>query len=351
MKFGIIGLGAHGITHANVLTRLGQTVIGVDANSEARAEFGETFDAKTYKNTASLYEQDIAGIIIATPNKFHEATATEALDAGFPTLIEKPLAHDLPSAERIVEVADQTGCPCLVSFSNKFQTACSVAKSYVESGYFGKITHIRARHVRRRGIPGRGTWYTSKDIAGGGALLDIGANLVNVLLYLTGWPTITEVVGNARSEFGKQDNYAYLDMYDDNGQAKMYDVEDSVTAFCKFGDGMTASIEVAWAANAQPEHKYVIQGTDAGAELRLSNDLSEKNESPLTNELSLLETRPDDIDHHVDAAVTVPDSDPLEREMRHFIAAATDEEHPTLNSVQQGLRVQRAIDTIYTASR
>lgn len=350
MKIGIVGLGAHGLNHAAVLDRLGCTLVGIDADLSARDRFESQFDADSLDSPDALTD-DVEAVVIATPNKFHEPAAVDALEAGFDVLIEKPLAHTLESAERIAKTARNTDAMCAVSFSNKFQTACSVAKSYVNSGYFGDVTHVRARHIRRRGIPGRGTWYTSKNIAGGGALLDIGANLVNVLLYLIGWPETTEVLGASRSEFGKQDDYAYLEMYGDDGQAKMYDVEDSVTAFCKFEDGTTATIEVAWAANARPEHTYVLQGTEAGAELELSNNLSSGDGTPQTNHLRLLETRSGKVDHHADSTVTVPDRDPLEAEMKQFLSAVDSEEQPELNSVDQALAVQRTIDDIYRASR
>lgn len=347
MQFGVVGLGAHGTIHAGALQRLGYEMIGVDADQAVRSTFESKFDSETVGSPDQLYRMNPDAIVISTPNKFHEPTAVNALERGFDIMIEKPLAHNLDSARRIASAAEESDAVCGVSFTNKFQNVCRVARSYVEEGYFGEISHVRARHVRRRGIPGRGTWYTSDDIAGGGALMDIGANLLNLLLYLTGWPEATDIAGRTRSEFGKHDDYAYLEMYGEDGQARMYDAEDSVAAFCEFESGMTASMEIAWAANAETGHSYTLQGSEAGAKLRLPNELSDivDNDS-VQSELTLFETRSHGVDHFVDSEVRVPLGDPFEREIERFVEAIEQGALET-NTVEQAMQVQRMIDDIY----
>lgn len=351
MEFGIIGLGTHGAHHARLLAEMGHEVIGVDADPDARTRFHSQFDAPVFDAPEEIFDRDLTAIVITTPNKFHEPTAVPALEAGFDLLIEKPLAHTLESAQRIEATAKDTGNICAVSFSNKFQTVCRVARSYVTDGDLGEITHVRARHVRRRGIPGRGTWYTSNEIAGGGALMDIGANLINLLLYLTGWPTLEETMVTTRSDFGKQDDYAYLEMYGEDDQARMYDVEDSVVGFCEFENGMTASIEIAWAANTTEEHVYTIQGTGGGARLEVPNDLSDiTTDADVANDLYLFETRSTGADHFIDSEVTVPLNNPFEAELTHFLEALEAGDRPALNNVDQAVQVQRVIDQFYDAS-
>lgn len=351
MEFGIIGLGTHGSHHARWLGEMGHEVIGVDADPDARTQFHDQFDAPVFDTPAEIYDRDLTAVVVTTPNKFHEPTAVRALNAGFDVLIEKPLAHTLESAERIADAAKEAGNVCAVSFSNKFQTVCRVARSYVADGYLGDITHVRARHVRRRGIPGRGTWYTSNEIAGGGALVDIGANLINLLLYLTGWPELSETMVTTRSDFGRQDDYAYLEMYGDDDQARMYDVEDSVVGFCEFETGMTATIEIAWAANTPEEHVYTIQGTGGGAQLEVPNDLGDITAgADVANDLHMFETRSTGADHFIDSEVTVPVNNPFEAELTHFLEAVEAGERPALNNIDQALQVQRVIDQLYAAS-
>ncbi|GAA0682898.1 Gfo/Idh/MocA family protein [Natronoarchaeum mannanilyticum] len=352
LTVGLVGLGTHGANHVKILEDLGHEVLGVDADTAAREAFQEQYDATTFESLEELYEQDLDAVIISTPNKFHETAAIDALQADHDVLLEKPLAHNLESAENIADVANQTGNICMVGYHHRYRNICQVAKSYVEDGYLGEITHIDAQFVRRRGVPGRGTWYTSQEIAGGGALIDVGAHLLDLLLFWTDWPTITDVMATARSDFGQHDDYSYLHMWGEDDRGKMYDVEDSVTAFCEFDSGMTANIQVAWAANMESSHSYRIQGTEAGMTVDITNTLQEvQPEVDQRNDLQLYEARSGRRDHFVNSEVIVSSNDPYRDELETFLGGVRSSERPDMTNVEQALDVQRAIDRIYQASR
>ncbi|WP_226483325.1 Gfo/Idh/MocA family protein [Natrinema amylolyticum] len=352
LTVGLVGLGTHGTNHVKILDELGHDVLGVDADTAAREAFQERRGATTFESLEELYERDPDAIIISAPNKFHETTAIDALEAGHDVLLEKPLAHDLESAECIADVANRTGNICMVGYHHRYRNVCQVAKSYIEDGYLGEVTHIDARFVRRRGVPGRGTWYTSKDIAGGGALMDVGAHLLDLLLFWTDWPTITDAMATVRSDFGQHDDYSYLHMWGEDDRGKMYDVEDSVTAFCEFDSGMTASIQVAWAANMESSHSYRIQGTEAGMTVDITNTLREvEPEVDQRNDLRLYEARSGRRDHFVDSEIIVSSNDPYRDELETFLDAVRSDERPAMTNVDQALAVQRAIDRLYRTSR
>ncbi|QLG48097.1 Gfo/Idh/MocA family protein [Natrinema halophilum] len=352
LMVGIVGLGPHGTNHVDILSELGHEVYGVDADTSARQAFQEQYDATIFESLDELYDQDLDAIIISTPNKFHETAAIDALETGHDILLEKPLAHNVESAERIADVADRTENVCMVGFHHRFRRVCQVAKSYIEEGYLGEITHIDAQFVRRRGIPGRGTWYTSQDIAGGGALIDIGAHLLDLLFFWTDWPTLAQTMATSRSDFGQHDDYSYLHMWGEDDRGKLYDVEDSVTAFCEFDSGTTANIQVAWAANVASSHSYRFRGTEAGMSVDITNTLEEvEPEVEQRNDLRLYETRSRRCDHFVDSEVIVPSNDPYRDELETFLEAVRSGQRPEMTNVEQALEVQRAIDRIYQASR
>lgn len=351
LTIGIVGLGSHGKNHVAMLRELGHSVVGVDADPEARRTFERTFDTETHEQPAALYERGVDAAIISTPNKFHEGAAVGALEHDLDVLLEKPLAHDLESAERIADVAAETGNICLVGYHHRYRAICQVARSYIEEGYLGELSHVNARFLRRRGVPGRGTWFTSQEIAGGGALTDIGAHLVDMLLFLTGRPNLVEVMAVSRSDFGHRDDYSYLHMWGDDNEARMYDVEDSVTAFCRFENGLTATIEVAWATNDTAEHAYKIRGTEAGAHLDITNSLDEVDPAvDVRNDLELYEARSGGSDHFVNSEVVAPLNDPYREELETFLTAVRTGERPDQNNVTQALAVQRVIARLYDAS-
>jgi len=162
VRVGIVGLGGIGHHHADrLIDHNAELVGGVDINGEARRRFNETYGVSTYEDNAELHSVADA-VLITTPNRFHEQYAVDALEAGCDVLLEKPLAHTLESAGRIVEAAHNAEGFCMVGFNNRFSAPVEVIKEQQADGRFGDFSHIEANYVRRRGIPGRGSWFTSK---------------------------------------------------------------------------------------------------------------------------------------------------------------------------------------------
>ncbi|MCU4975525.1 Gfo/Idh/MocA family oxidoreductase [Halobacteria archaeon AArc-m2/3/4] len=351
LTLGIVGLGTHGVNHAQILRSLGHDVVGVDADPNVRSEFESQFETTTYERPSELFETDIDAVIISTPNKFHETVATKAFEADLDVLLEKPLAHTVESAERIVEAAERTDRICMVGFHHRFRSTCMVLKEYIDEGYLGEISHIQAKFIRRRGVPGRGTWYTSNEIAGGGALMDVGGHLLDLLLHFYDWPSLSDVIARSRSEFGPREDYAYLHMWGEDGEARMYDVEDSVNAFLEFENGATADIEVAWAANARSTHTYNVRGTKAGVALDITNTLTEvEPRVDQRNDLELYEVRSGGGDHFVNSSIVCSHNDPYRDELQSFLDAVVSGDRPEQNNVHQALDVQHVVNDIYRAA-
>ncbi|MFC7187662.1 Gfo/Idh/MocA family protein [Halorubrum yunnanense] len=338
---GIVGLGGIGNHHATKLTERGANLVGgMDIDADVRRRFHEEFGVRAYEDETELYEECDA-VLVTTPNRFHEEYAVSALEAGLGVLLEKPLAHTLGSAERIAAAARDAEGFCMVGFNNRFAEPVQVIKGYQEEGRFGETTHVEANYVRRRGVPGRGSWFTSGDVAGGGALIDIGVHAVDLALYFLDHPEVIEVSGETRSEFGGRDDYAYLHMWGDDDGPDGFDVEDSASAFIRDADGNTVSLEVAWATNRPTNDEFVIWGTEAGATFdRGSDELA-------IHEASAL----DGGRHHFsDAEVETREGDSHAAEQATFLDAVAAGEAPAINTIEEGLSVQRVIDAIYRSS-
>ncbi len=339
VRVGVIGLGNIGHYHAERLLELDAELVGgMDVQPDARRRFGETFNVETFAEATTLYERADA-IIITTPNCFHEEYAVSALEAGLDVLLEKPLAHTLESAERIAAAAREAEGFCMVGFNNRFANPVETIKYYQREGRFGDMRHVEANYVRRRGIPGRGSWFTTKDIAGGGALIDIGVHAIDLSLYFLDFPEIVEVSGVTRSEFGDRDDYAYVEMWGEDIGPEGFDVEDSATAFIRSADGQTISLEVAWATNRPTNDEFYLRGTDAGARFDRGN-----------HELTMFETSPGGSDHFLDSDVETRPNDTHQSEQRLFVESVAAGVAPDRNTIDQGLAVQRVIDAIYRSS-
>ncbi|MEF8976058.1 MAG: Gfo/Idh/MocA family oxidoreductase, partial [Halapricum sp.] len=283
-RIGIVGLGGIGTYHADcLLDNDADLVAGLDIDPAARDSFASEYDAEIYTDRSSFYEA-VDAVIVTTPNAYHEEYAVGALKAGLSVLVEKPLAHTLESAERIAAVAESADGICLVGFHNRFDPRAEALAAYRNDGFFGTIQHVDATYVRRRGIPGQGSWFTDADIAGGGALIDIGVHAIDLVLSIMDFPTVTEVSGVTRSTFGPRSDYVDVDGWGvENGDVS---VEDSVTAQLRTDEDATVSVDVAWATNRPDEKAFRIRGTEGGAHLDMKG------------ELTLYESTARGVDHH-----------------------------------------------------
>ena len=338
-QIGIVGLGGIGHYHADLLEEQAADLVGgVDISGDARRAFSEKYNVSTYEQVDDLLEIADA-LFVTTPNRFHEEYTVKALSAGLDVLLEKPLAHSLDSAQRIVDAAHAAEGFCMVGFNNRFSAPVEVIKQYQQDGRFGELSHIEANYIRRRGIPGRGSWFTSKEVAGGGALIDIGVHAIDLALYFLDFPTITEVSGTARSQFGTREDYAFVEMWGDDIGPQGFDVDDSVSAFIRTDRGQTISLDVAWATNRPTNDEFVLRGTGAGATFDRAS-----------HELTIYEDSKAGRDHLTDAQIETRASDTHKTEQQYFLEHVDADRTPARNTVAEGLAVQKVIDAIYRSS-
>ncbi|SIR84513.1 Gfo/Idh/MocA family protein [Natronorubrum thiooxidans] len=338
IKTGIVGLGNIGQYHAERLVELGVPLVGgMDVATEARSRFARRYDVDVYEDHHELYDS-VDAIIITTPNKYHEQYAVDAFERDLHVLLEKPLAHSLESATRIASAAAESDGHSMVGFNNRFANTVRIVRNRIERGELGEVTHVEANYVRRRGIPGRGSWFTRRQIAGGGALIDLGVHAIDLALFLLGYPAVTEVTGVTRGDFGSSEEYAYLEMWGEDAGPSGFDVDDSASAFVRCTDDRTISLEVAWATNRPATHEFVIQGTKSAARFDLlEGDLTVHSASSLGP------------DHLEDTAIETRQNDTHADEQQAFFDRINRGDVDD-SSVQQALTVQRVIDAVYRSS-
>jgi len=337
LRVGIVGLGGIGHLHAESVRTLSHELVGgVDVSDVARSRFQDRFGVATFSSYQDLFEAGVDAIFVATPNRFHEEHAVAALKTDVSVLVEKPLAHTLSSAERIVSAAERSRALCTVGFNERYSNGVNVIMSHQSDGFFGDIYHVDAHYIRRRGIPGIGSWFTESDIAGGGALLDIGVHTIDLALYFLGFPPVREVIGTTRSDFGPDPDYTYLEMWGDERRAGTFNVEDSAFGFIRCTGDKSVCLNVAWAANQRNNDVFRIYGTEAGAEYDRGSE-----------EVTLFEVSSGGSSHYIDSKVTAHRSETHRRQDRAFLRAVTTGDSSGLVLMEEALTVQRAIDAIY----
>lgn len=336
VSVGFVGLGNIARLHADEMGAFGASIGGgLDVDQAARESFATEYGVATFTDREELFAV-VDAIVVTTPNAYHEEYVVDALEAGLSVLVEKPLAHTLESAQRIAAAAESAEGFVMVGFHNRFREPVQVAANYENDGKLGDVTHVEANYVRRRGVPGRGSWFTRAEVAGGGSVVDIGTHVIDLGLHLAGYPEVVEVSATTRAEFGGEEDYTYLDMWGEDYGPGEINVDDSASAFLRCADGTTLSIEIAWATNRPPSQEYYLRGTGAGARLDLED-----------GSLELYETSAAGAPHHRTTDVATTNRDPHRAEERYFLECVSGGRAPEMNTVEQGLSVQRVMDAIY----
>lgn len=221
---------------------------------------------KDYKELLNVPGLD--AVDICTPNYLHSIIAVEALNKGIHVFCEKPDAVSVGEAEKMKLAAEKSGKVLMVMRNNRYNEYSKFLKKYIEEGKMGDIYTARCGWQRRRGIPGKGGWFTTKAQSGGGPLIDLGVHMIDLCIWLMGNPTPVSVSGATYCKFAESDTEAdsVHSMYGEAKAGGIFDVEDLAFGFIRFDNGCTMQIEFSWASNVECEKVFVdLRGTKAGA--------------------------------------------------------------------------------------
>ena len=279
LRAGVVGLGWAGEQHLKNYLRMPD----VEVVALAGLEVERLRDLGVRYGVSGLHERwedlvardDLDIVSVAVPNHLHAPVSIAALDGGRHVLCEKPLARTGPEAERIVDSARKAGRVLEIAFTQRERGDVQALKRHVEEGNLGRIYHAKATWMRRDGIPGMGSWFTSKEMAGGGPLIDLGVHMIDMALYLMDEPEAESVSCVTYAELGPQGRGSRGS--DDDGTKTIvgdaYEVEDLATAFIRLSGGATLNLEAGWAAyrDSSDDFGVTLYGTDGGAEMKVRN--------------------------------------------------------------------------------
>lgn len=230
MRIGLIGAGNIGRLRANAINKSNscELVAVADLDLQRATDIATTSGATAYTDFRQMLASgSVDAVIVSTPPPLHEEIVISALDSGIHVLCEKPLSNTLESAKRIVEAAANTKCKLATGFNFRFIPSVQYLRNTIDSGIIGELDHVRAfaGHVGLTEF--KADWEHDKKVVGGGALMDIGIHMIDLVRYTLG--DVAEVYGMATENIWK------LDGSEDNGFAIMRSPE-----------GKTATLHASW---------------------------------------------------------------------------------------------------------
>jgi predicted dehydrogenase len=223
-----------------------EVVANYSRSAERAQEFGERRGIATrYTEMADLCaDENVDMVVIALPNHLHVEAATLAASNGKAIVCTKPLARNAEEAAEMVRAVREAGVLAGYAETEVFSPNVMKAREMIESGGIGDVLSVRAREAHS-GPHAEHFW--DAELAGGGALLDMGCHTIEAARYFFGKDVpVTEAFawGATMTHADKTTG------------------EDNAVAMLKFANGGISITEASWSAKGGMELRNEIVGTE-----------------------------------------------------------------------------------------
>lgn len=210
-----------------------EVVALVDRNRTAAERLAAMFRidrARIWTNwRRMLREAEVDAVGVCVPNYLHAEVTLAALEAKKHVLVEKPMATTLADADAMVDAARAHHRYLMVEQAMRFDAVHEVAYELLHRRRLGRISMVHGRigHAGPEYWSRTSTWFTDKRQAGGGALMDVGIHLIDLVRWLLNVP-VKRVCAVAKT------------------LEKRVAVEDNASCLLEFVDGTLGTCEASW---------------------------------------------------------------------------------------------------------
>jgi len=345
IKIGIIGAGGISqVSHIPNLQKIGEVKVEAicDVNEEKLNFVSEKFNIpKKFTDWEKMLDEDLDAVVICSPNAYHSIQSIKAMEKGKHVLCEKPICLTVEEVENLFKTVEKTKKIFMGAFPRRFLGETVILKKLVDDGFFGEIYYLKASYLRRRGIPGLGTWFTNKKLAGGGPMMDVGVHMIDMILYIAGLKDPEIVIGATFEKFKDKavdGGWPPVDTRKGDKPEGKIEVEDLATGFVKFKNGAVLFVEASWAGNSETGLKASLFGTKAGAQLPdpQNPQLPVRIYSETNGIIS-------------DIFPEIPKKDPYFEEIKYFVECIKEEKQP-ITTKEEIITVVKIIEGIYKSA-
>jgi predicted dehydrogenase len=339
VKTAVIGLNA-GITHVQNYQTLANAELAALCDisepwlAHCQREYGVPQAYTDYREL--LARSDAEAVSLCLPTHLHLPVTLACLQAGKHVLVEKPMAMNAEEGVAMANAAEAAGRLLMVSFNQRFEQGSQFLKRHIDAGGLGDIYFARAIWRRPMGLiptplQPRPTgaynrnWFNEAD-KGGGVGRDLGAHVIDLALWMMGFPEPVDIVGRSYAHFGPDFTRAW---------GARFDVDDHTVGFVRFANGASLHVEVSFGQHTG--HEEVLNefyGTKGGA-----------SRGGFTGGLELYGQAPGGY-----TTITPRFTEPAGSTQGHFVDCIANGAVPMITPAQ-GIAVTRLIDELYASSR
>jgi len=230
-------------------------------NEEAVAEAARRYGYEGYyTDWRKMLEDDRIQLFDnGGPNNMHAEPCIAAAQAGKHVFCEKPLARTAEEARWMLDAVTKAGVKHMVAFNYRFVPAIRQARNLIESGALGQIYHYRAVYLQEWIMPHHDTpmiWRLDKELAGSGALGDLGAHIIDLGRFLVG--EMKSVSAMTRTFIEERP------LSEGNGTGKV-DVDDAFVAAVEFENGAIGTLEATRFAGGRKNYEVLEINGEKGS--------------------------------------------------------------------------------------
>ncbi len=250
VRFGIVGCGVIGALHGRLIASMEGTAelaAVADTDRERATRLAAEHGVDAHGDPAELYgRDDIEAVVVCLPSGLHADAAVPALRAGKHVVIEKPIDITLEAADRIIAAERESGRTVTVISQRRFEPSFRQVGAAVAAGELGRLTSGTAEVTlwRPQSYYDSGGWRGTWALDGGGALMNQGVHVVDLMLALLG---------------PAQEVSAYAGLLAHEG----IEVEDTAAAVVRFAGGALGRLFATTAAHGGNSVRVSVHG-DAG---------------------------------------------------------------------------------------
>jgi len=243
LRVGLLGLGSIAqVVHLPILTQLPGVrlvaVCDVD-NAKARAIAARFGIPRVHATDTEVFRaDDLDALVICTPSHLHAEQSIAALGEGKHVLTEKPLGLDAAAAARVVAAAENAGRTLMVAMNHRYRPDIAALKPFADGGELGRIFMTRGAWLNRKQRLTRPTWRHRRATAGGGVLMDLGVQLLDLCLWMLRYPKVQSVACGTNPGEGME-------------------VEDTAGFLARLADGSMISLTLSWSLVAERDRHYM----------------------------------------------------------------------------------------------
>ncbi|MBM3216755.1 Gfo/Idh/MocA family oxidoreductase [Candidatus Poribacteria bacterium] len=247
VRIGLLGSGFVSEFYMNGLMHVPdqQVVINYSQSEKTARAFAEKWRLpKWTTNMREVVDADVDLVLIGLPNFVHREGAILCAEAKKNVVCTKPLARTAAEAKEMLDAVREAGVLHGYAETEVFSPAVMKAKEAIDAGAIGDVLTVRSREAH---IGPHTPWFWDKDLAGGGAILDMGCHCIAAARYFIGKdvPAVSVM--------------AWGDTLYHKSKTKS---EDNAVVLVKFRDGQLGQAEVSWSSHGGLDLRNEVYGTD-----------------------------------------------------------------------------------------